>query len=805
MNRLRLLCFLCFSLITLSARAQDASLFASIVPITPENAYQIQVLHTVSLGSPQALNWSPDSNLLAISTAMGGWIYHQSGTEWIGEQIQGHEAAPYVSFSPHGDVFLTSDCTTWHCPGQQNYLHEIAPPMRSISLPISDLGPFDFSDDGELLAASSSDRALIQIWQLDALLQSSPENSDAAMVCTVEVPSSTTADVLISPDGTQFAYSIGFTWDETVLPSFAIVVWDLQRCEQQFVLSGHSDFGIIDAFSADGTYILTSQLVYDLPKTYFLWETDRQAVITTFEGEFAQFSPDAAKLLVIGEQSQLYDLETGSTSMLPDQVTLGRYLLSGTLLLANADGEIHIVDPVGEERQLTGNGYAISTLQISQDESLVVTIDELHHVTLWDIPGGQRLFEFSLNVSPSSVPIVRLSADGKHLAWADDDGITIWDVSTAQSFELPDFRDYGHALYVTQTGNMLITFSYSSWIYAPRQTRVDGWEISNEGIHHRYTTEPQTTLFINDAVIIGVSEQGLDLRDTATGLLLSTIPISGGCSAAVASADGRYVACVTPRDALDERTLLFSVSSGEQLFETRSRSQTVFDTAHETVAIGYELWDIPARTRIDAYDLSHSLADQVAFNREGEMLGVGQNRVVNLTTGEVIAEMDSLIAEYEESTCAALDIACESGETIIRYPILYEPYTTLLSPDQRTLVSVGETEAFLSKDALRFWSIETNQSISYAEFGQVDLLFLEFSPNGALLGVYTDDFLQGGSQSLNRWLRLYDSASGSLLTTISSFRYPPQSIAFTPDNRLLFVSSDGIRVWGVVANSLLAP
>jgi hypothetical protein len=187
------------------------------------------------------------------------------------------------------------------------------------------------------------------------------------------------------------------------------------------------------------------------------------------------------------------------------------------------------------------------------------------------------------------------------------------------------------------------------------------------------------------------------------------------------------------------------------------------------------------------------------------MLGVGQNRVVNLTTGEVIAEMDSLIAEYEESTCAALDIACESGETIIRYPILYEPYTTLLSPDQRTLVSVGETEAFLSKDALRFWSIETNQSISYAEFGQVDLLFLEFSPNGALLGVYTDDFLQGGSQSLNRWLRLYDSASGSLLTTISSFRYPPQSIAFTPDNRLLFVSSDGIRVWGVVANSLLAP
>ena len=67
---------------------------------------------------------------------------------------------------------------------------------------------------------------------------------------------------------------------------------------------------------------------------------------------------------------------------------------------------------------------------------------------------------------------------------------------------------------------------------------------------------------------------------------------------------------------------------------------------------------------------------------------------------------------------------------------------------------------------------------------------MAFSPDGKELA----------SGSKDRLVKLWDTASGRLLRTLPRFEYPIQSIAFSPDGRLLATGQFGpasqpVKVW----------
>jgi WD40 repeat protein len=176
----------------------------------------------------------------------------------------------------------------------------------------------------------------------------------------------------------------------------------------------------------------------------------------------------------------------------------------------------------------------------------------------------------------------------------------------------------------------------------------------------------------------------------------------------------------------------------------------------------------------------------------------------SMTLAIVAAAIVGTYASLQESVAARpLEGICWTQNAT---PLCYSQSITLSSQTTNALAvsPSGQTFASAVRDRIQLWDLQTAQPILDLQGHKNWITALAFSPNGAALA----------SASLDGTIKLWDLASGALITSLRSGRV--SAIGFSPDGTTLAAGSrmlkwtdgktspEGIQLWDLATQQLRA-
>ena len=186
-------------------------------------------------------------------------------------------------------------------------------------------------------------------------------------------------------------------------------------------------------------------------------------------------------------------------------------------------------------------------------------------------------------------------------------------------------------------------------------------------------------------------------------------------------------------------------------------------------SIGVWLYDSMTGRRVALLRDGNSFnARSVAYSRDGRMLAVA--------AGEIIGIWDAMTGELRIKLRANFGLASHVA----------------FSSDGRTIASGGY-------NVVRLWDVITGElkhTMTGERFG--DVVSLAFSPDGRTLATGHDSPSAGHSTG-STTIRLWDAATGELITSLTEFLGLPTSLAFSPDGRTL---ATGLFYWHIAGDQL---
>ena len=283
-----LMLFLILIFFPLSAFAQDYTQWG-----LPEGA-------TVRLGKGGLrgnIVFSPDSTLLAVSTAIGIWIYDGHTGKELKLLTTRTGSISSIAFSPDGKTLASSSSNEF-------YLWDVATGEHKATFTghTADITSVAFSPDGKVLATGGDEKeGLVKFWDVDT----------GTLEMTLTGHTDSILSVAFSPDGKTLA-SGGMDRD--------VHLWDVAAGEHKIALIGHTDRITSVAFSPDGKTLASSGDWRD--RTVRLWDPISGEHKSTFIGyasgsESIAFSPDGTTLAVAGFGGVILLWKLGTTAELP--------------------------------------------------------------------------------------------------------------------------------------------------------------------------------------------------------------------------------------------------------------------------------------------------------------------------------------------------------------------------------------------------------------------------------------------------------------------------------------------------------
>jgi len=438
--------------------------------------------------------------------------------------------------------------------------------------------------------------------------------------------------------------------------------------------------------------------------------------------------------------------------------------------------------------------------------------------------------------STSAVPSIAFSPDGTLLASGGSDGVELWNVATGKIIAtLHTAGTYGpNSLAISADGKTL----------ASAGADLELWNLS--------TLKLITTLasggpvaFSPDGTILASGGGGVELWSVSTDQPITTLRSAAKQLTALAFspdgqtlADGGYKPVSTGYYTVTPVLELWN-SSNDTLNTTVNTVAGDVDAVAlspngQILAVGsfydsvLELWNVSTGKLITTLPTAATYTvSSVAFSPDGTVLADGgfyydgsgyAHGVIelwNVSTGELSASLNTA-ADWVSSVAFSPDGKTlangsnfnsllelwdvSTGNRIATLPTSADMAVECVafSPDGKTLASGGESS---TSGVLELWNYATGTLLTSLSTAAGRVNTLAFSPDGTVLA-------DGGQNAASIYgpaaLELWNVATGKRTTTLSSIAESANSVTFSPDGKVLFVTNEAeVEIFSMASYGLL--
>ena len=446
---------------------------------------------------------SPDGRLLA---AAGGSRRGQSGEVKVWDVASGREM---FTLRGHPEAWIGIIRVVFSADGKQLSIRDsrklmvfdVSTRQQRFSLSFNSLA-MTYSPDGKYLAGSIQGGALLR----DAVT--------GQEMMKLSAPNHTPRSIAFSPDSRRLA--IG--GDDTILRKATVKIWDVENRQVVLTLLGHKDYIQCIAFSPDGRMLASG----GLDKTVRLSDVVTGNVLHVLKGHTGDvsslaFSPDGRTLA--SADSEFPDGDDTARCVKVWDVVSGREL-----------------------RTLRGHTGAVSRIAFFSDGRLAsCSLDGT--VKIWGRDAGCD-YRF---LHEGRDPIIRLavSGDGKFLAWANREQITVFGLPSGQILRRLSYPKVRCVAF--SSDGRFLAFSSLPDNVKPMQACIKLWDLQMSKEHWVRSVKAVADLvFSGDGRYLASADREngtVTLWDAATGDELRTLKgHQKGVSCVAFTPDGRLLA-----------------------------------------------------------------------------------------------------------------------------------------------------------------------------------------------------------------------------------------------------------------------
>ncbi len=483
------------------------------------------------------------------------------------------------------------------------------------------------------------------------------------------------------------------------------------------------------------------------------------------------FSPDGRKLVTVGDDARLYDLETGKQIFRfaapgTEGFTTAAYTPHGRYVVLGGANRMRLWDTETNQeiRQYTGLAGGAWGFDVSSDGKYVVTADD-EGAKLFDIQTGALVHAYTL---PYSTPAI-FSPDDRYIAISSADNIArVWEVSTGKELHQYPSDAFVPWLAFSPDGKSLLTMAGDT---------AQLWDVQTGEKKQRFIGHVGLVLmggFSPDGkyVVTGGADKTARIWEIATGNEVQRlIGHTNRILWAEFSPDGRYLA-----------------TSGED------RTARVWDLRAEAeprriLTFNKEIWgQFPAALSPDSHALLYTVdraINAAAFwdPETGERHFTkleGMSSFTHYPTFAFSPDNQILLGGKNDGVVWMWDT--QSGKELHQLVGHTElVHSVVFSSDGRYVLSGSDDKT------ARLWDAQSGQSLRQFLGHTQGVRAVAFSPDALTVLTGSDD----------KTGRLWDALTGKELKQFVGHSASVKAVAFSPDGKYVATGSDDqtARVW----------